>query len=142
MKIQLNKFGQKSSYWAIFALIALFGVIYIVQASKYFIPLGNDGVIFFWPVGMFMGQSSLKDFFIALISSFLGEDHLSPVNNLYGYVCYLLASDPSLVLNITTKLTYLFVVISSLLVVNRLWKDNLRMLLFFLLLTFNLSLTW
>lgn len=136
------KFGQKLFYWAIFALIALFGVIYITQASQYFIPLGNDGVIYHWPVGMFMAQASPKDFFIASISSFMGEDHLSPVSYLYGYICYILASDPSSILNVTTKLTHLFVVISSLLVVNRLWKDNLRLLVFFLLLTFNLSLTW
>lgn len=142
--ILTRRFGEKSLYRILFAAIILFQGFYLIQTAAYFVPLGYDGVIYVWPVGKVMAEaSSLKEFSIALISSFLGEDHLSPVNNLYGYFCYLLAPNhPSLILNITSKLTYLTVVILSLVVVYNLWKDKLRLLIFFLFLTFNLSMTW
>ena len=142
MDFLLKKFGQKFLYRAIFFIIALFALFYIIRASRYLMPLGNDGIAIAWPVGKFMAQSTPKEFFITLFSSFLGEDHLSPLNNLYGYICYLLSSDPAMILNITTKILYIFIVISSLIVVFTLWKDRIRLLIFFLFLGFNLSMTW
>ena len=76
-------------------------------------------------------QSLLAEFFVALTAGFLGEDHLFPLNNLYGYVCNLLSSNPNLIVNVTTKISYVLMIISSLLVVNVLWRDRQKLLIFF-----------
>ena len=53
-----KKFGYDLLFWPAFFIIGFFQIFYLFQAAQYFIPLGDDGVIYFWPVGQFMAQSS------------------------------------------------------------------------------------
>lgn len=134
--------GPQARYRSLFAVIALFQIFYLWRASQYLLPLGDDGVVYLWPVGRFMAQASPGGFATALVAGFLGEDHLSPLNNLFGYLCALFSPDPTVVLNVAAKLLYLAFVMSSLIVVGSLWKSRRVLLFFFLLVTFDLSMTW
>jgi len=127
---------------ACFLSIGFMALWYLLKSCKYFMPLGDDGVIYMWPAGYWMAQGSFLDFFKVAISSFLLEDHLGPIQNVLGYLSFLLSSDPAFILNIFAKVQFVVLACSAFLVIYELWKDHNRVLLFALFFVMNLPMTW
>src|SRR3989338_5265445 len=89
------------------------GIFYLGFSMRYWMPWGDDGIIYMWPAGFWLSQLPWYEGWKVLIASFLMEDHLSPVHYLFGYLFYILPLNPVLSLNIAAKLFYLMYVVLS-----------------------------
>ena len=137
-----KKISETVIYSVIFSLIGFFFLFYLYKSFSYPLPLGTDGVTAFWPLSHFLDKTtSIEGFFKVLHAVYMGEDHVTPIRSLVGYISYQFFSDPVLAMSILSKILLILIVTSSLLVVYQIWEDKQRVILLFLILTFNLSLT-
>ena len=142
VNILLKRRKETLLYFICFVVIATLQISYIVRSMKYFIPLGYDGIIYSWPAGCIIANTPLKEIPNALISSFLGEDHLAPLQYLFGWLCSLVSNNPALIYNIANKVLFASLIIISLLVAYRVLKEREKVLLFFLFFALNVSMYW
>ena len=142
VKILLNRRKEAILYYVCFVVIGALLISYIVRSLKYLVPLGYDGITYGWPAGVIISNTPWREVPIALISSFLGEDHLAPVQYIFGWLCSLVSNNPALIFNVANKLLFAFLIIISLLVAHRLLKDKEKVLLFFLFFALNVSMYW
>ena len=76
-----------------------------------------------------------EGFFKVLHAVYMGEDHVTPIRSLVGYISYQFFSDPVLAMSILSKILLILIVTSSLLVVYQIWEDKQRVILLFLILS-------
>ncbi len=109
--------------------------------SKVQISLGNDAIIYGFPIGQAMRSLTGKDFWISLVSSFRFEDHLSPVTYFIGYLCSYISTNSELVLNCVSKFAHIILCIGMVWLAQELWKNRYKTLATFLFLTLSVHLT-
>lgn len=123
--------------------IVLVTLYFLWRSFRYQIPLGDDGIIYYWPAGKALAEAgSLGTALKILVSSFISEDHLSPICYLSGYFLYKIGSNPELTFSIATKVSYVLIFLSACYLFNELYQDRKKTLLFALLFALNMTLTW
>ena len=114
----------------------------LTYASRFLVPLGDDGNIYMWPAGYWITNLPWHQIPNFLGASFLGEDHLGPLIYLLGYVLYKLPLNPEIAMNLAAKVLFVGIVISTFAVASSLWGSYSKTLVLFAFVIPNTAMTW
>jgi hypothetical protein len=133
--------------WDLFSLAALalsiyFFFRYLYLAAQILISYGDDAITVVAAPGRYLLRTFPKDFLIGLFSGFRGEDHVWPVIDFYGFLTEMISSDSMFAVVVYSKAAHVLYTLFLCWIVLKFWKSSLKVLLFFILFTFNLNLTW
>ena len=122
--------------------IIIVGTANLLYASRFLMPLGDDGIILMWPAGYWISHLPWRQIPKFLSASFMGEDHLSPLSYLTGYLFYLLPLRPEVAMNLADKVLFIGVIASAFAVAVTLWGNYSKALLFLAFVIPNTAMTW
>ena len=114
----------------------------LIYATRFLMPLGDDGTILMWPAGYWITHLPWYQIPKFLGASFIGEDHLGPLHYLLGYVLYQLPLSPEMAMNLADKVLFVGVIISAFAVATSLWGTQSKTLIFFAFVIPNTAMTW
>ena len=139
MRHDIRSSGLSRCHFFLGCLLVSFPFVFnLIKASRFYMPLGDDGTIYNWPVGYHLThESSFSTKLKILVASFLGEDHLAPIQHLYGYLLHLFAEKPEPAILIGNKLAFIVIAASSIIIFNHLYRDSKRTFIFALMLAMN-----
>lgn len=118
------------------------GLANLTYASRFLLPLGDDGIIVTWPAGYWVTHVPWYQIPKVLVASFIGEDHLFPVLHLLGSLIQKLALLPEVAVNISDKVLFLGVIMGTFAVAMSLWGSYSKALLFLAFVIPNTAMTW
>lgn len=125
-----------------FIAVITTGLANLTYASRFLLPLGDDGIIATWPAGYWITHLPWYQIPNLLGASFLGEDHLMPVHYLLGYILQQFPLLPETVVNLSDKILFLGVIIGTFAVATSLWGSYSKALLFLAFVIPNTAMTW
>ena len=125
-----------------YIVVIIVGVANLLYASRFLMPLGDDGIILMWPAGYWISHLPWRQIPNFLVASFMGEDHLSPLSYLTGYLFYLLPLRPEVAMNLADKVLFIGVIASAFAVAVTLWGNYSKALLFLAFIIPNTAMTW
>ncbi len=117
-------------------------IAYLIYASRFLLPLGDDGIIVTWPAGYWIYQLPWYQIPKLLSASFLGEDHLMPGMYLLGYTLQQLPLRPEIAVNLSDKISFIGVILCCFAVATSLWGSYSKALLFLAFVIPNTAMTW
>ena len=118
------------------------GLANLAYASRFLLPLGDDGIIVTWPAGYWVNHVPWYQIPKVLVASFIGEDHLFPMLHLLGSIIQNLPLRPEVAVNISDKVLFLGVIMGTFAVAISLWNSYSKALLFLAFVIPNTAMTW
>ena len=125
-----------------YIVVIIVGVANLLYASRFLMPLGDDGTIQMWPAGYWISHLPWRQIPKFLSASFMGEDHLIPLIYLTGYVFSLVPVRPEIAMNLADKVLFIGVIASAFAVAVTLWGNYSKALLFLAFVIPNTAMTW
>ena len=125
-----------------YCAVATTCVANLIYASRFLLPLGDDGIIVTWPAGYWISLSPWYQIPKLLGASFLGEDHLLPGMYLLGYLLQQLPLLPEIAVNLSDKILFIGVILCCFAVATSLWGIYSKALLFLAFVIPNTAMMW